>query len=259
MLYEPAFFDFFFIHLQIDIYEETKRETHSYTLPDVTERNCSHVFKVAFGAIYSVRVSTNEVDAMFTASQTFHAPPILAPYEVKSFLERNGSCVVYWQERNVSEIGGYVYEVLVSPGNKLNVSTAMKFTTKDHTFIYTNSTDNMYTFAVRVRSDLGYYSGASESVTCLHLGEEAEAEIVPMTGSSLTAILVVSFLIVLVLCGALAVFVMKHRKLQNSFTRFANSHYDTRSGAATFDDHGLEDEDSPQITGFSDDEPLVIA
>lgn len=60
--------------------------------------------------------------------------------------------------------------------------------------------------------------------------------------------------------------VVRHRRLQRSFVSFANTHYDTRSGATTFttgaENAGLgdeDDDDEPVIRGFSDDEPLVIA
>lgn len=68
-------------------------------------------------------------------------------------------------------------------------------------------------------------------------------------------------LLIIGLGSALAYFVIRHRRLTNSFTQFANSHYDTRRGQATFPGttDGLEEEDSPVIRGFSDDEPLVIA
>ena len=47
--------------------------------------------------------------------------------------------------------------------------------------------------------------------------------------------------IILVLVVILVYFVVRHRRLQQSFMSFANSHYDTRSGTATFantDDDG---------------------
>ncbi|GLH07501.1 Vitellogenin receptor [Gryllus bimaculatus] len=78
--------------------------------------------------------------------------------------------------------------------------------------------------------------------------------------SNLATILVPVILLLLVLVAGLVFFAMRHRRLQRSFASFANSHYDTRSGAATFSgSDGLEEEDSPVIRGFSDDEPLVIA
>lgn len=78
---------------------------------------------------------------------------------------------------------------------------------------------------------------------------------------------VVGALAVLVALGlVLAFLVVRHRRLQRSFVSFANTHYDTRSGATTFstgaDNGGLaddEDDDDPIIRGFSDDEPLVVA
>ena len=41
-------------------------------------------------------------------------------------------------------------------------------------------------------------------------------------------------LLIVALGSALAYFVVRHRRLTNSFTQFANSHYDTRRGQATF-------------------------
>ncbi|XP_033641107.1 sortilin-related receptor-like isoform X1 [Asterias rubens] len=69
--------------------------------------------------------------------------------------------------------------------------------------------------------------------------------------------------LILLLVVFLVFFIVRHRRLQRSFMSFANSHYDPRSGTATFsndDDNDLGDEeDQPMIRGFSDDEPLVVA
>ena len=69
----------------------------------------------------------------------------------------------------------------------------------------------------------------------------------------------VAVVVVAALAAALAVLLVRQRRLQRSFVNFVNPHYDTRSGAATFTDQTLEEENSPVIRGFSDDEPLVIA
>lgn len=41
-------------------------------------------------------------------------------------------------------------------------------------------------------------------------------------------------ILILGLTVAVAFFMWRHKRLQHSFASFANSHYDTRSGAATF-------------------------
>ncbi|CAH1796241.1 unnamed protein product [Owenia fusiformis] len=74
------------------------------------------------------------------------------------------------------------------------------------------------------------------------------------------AVAAVGGIVIVALIVVVIVFVVRHHRLQRSFLSFANSHYDTRTGATTFssgDDWAEEEE--PMIRGFSDDEPLVIA
>ncbi|RZC34546.1 sortilin-related receptor-like [Asbolus verrucosus] len=234
----------------IRVFERTKHQT--WYIQKSNTSDLSHVFNITYGAVYDISVATDDPEAIYMPNVTYYAPPILPPYEVKSIVENNGSFFVYWQERNVSEpVGDYQYEILVSEGNTLNETTAERFLVKKPPFIYTNASSNMYTFAVQIVTASGYKSLMSERIS-------AAATPTPISSTSLSLILGLATL-ALVALSVLGFFVVKHRRLQNSFTRFANSHYDTRSGAATFDDNGLEEEESPQITGFSDDEPLVIA
>ena len=54
--------------------------------------------------------------------------------------------------------------------------------------------------------------------------------------SGLLSVAVPVVLIIIALAAALGLYVMKHYRLRNSFTSFANSHYSTSSGAAIFTD-----------------------
>lgn len=63
---------------------------------------------------------------------------------------------------------------------------------------------------------------------------------------------------------------MRRRRLAEAYRGFVASHYDPQSGEAIFvsngddDDTGLaldddQDAETPLITGFADDEPLIVA
>ncbi|XP_014768390.1 sortilin-related receptor isoform X1 [Octopus bimaculoides] len=116
----------------------------------------------------------------------------------------------------------------------------------------------MYQLKVRLNKIDGYY-GKFSSVASLAIPLTVKASSV-----NLVAIVVpisVVTLILVILGSILLVLFVRHKRLQRSFLAYASSHYDPRSERTTFNsaEYLGEDEDSPMITGFSDDEPLVIA
>lgn len=219
----------------------------------VNGTSLSHVFNISYGGIYDISIATGRHNASYSKPITYRAPAILPPFEIQVVTESNGSYVVYWQERELPpSMGKYFYEVLVHEGNSLNETTAQRFQVDKPPFVYSNSSATTYTFAVRIKTAKGLKSVTSELLS--KRGEEIQ-----QASTNLPAIIVPSLLVLVVLLAVIVFLVVRHRRLQSSFTRFANSHYDTRSEAATFDDSSLEEDESPQIRGFSDDEPLVIA
>lgn len=71
-----------------------------------------------------------------------------------------------------------------------------------------------------------------------------------------------SILLIVGTGGTVFYMVRRHRRLSNSFSRFANSHYDTKTGTTRIgdeEDHHHNDPDNiNDLPRFDDDEPLVI-
>lgn len=216
-------------------------------------KKLSHTVTVENGGTYSIKVSTNAPNAAYSEPVTYTAPPIYPPFEVKVLPEVNGSFFVYWGELEVKPNGPFSYEVLVQEGTSLDEHKAQKFTVDHPPFIYTNDSASTYTFAVRIKTEKGYVSLLSDSLSKVSQKQVVENSV------NVPAIVIPSLLVLICLIAVITFLVIRNRRLHNSFVRFANSHYSSRSGAATFDDNGLEEEESPRIIGFSDDEPLVVA
>lgn len=207
------------------------------------------------GGVYAIVVSTTVRDAKESEPVVYEAPIIYPPTEFHIVPEANGSYFLYWNEPEVKPDGPFYYEVLVHAGREMNETTAQIVKVDRPPFVYTvNASAGIYTFSVRIRSKKGFVSPKSESLSSALEGLEA-----PRT--NLPAIIVPSVLLLVVcLVAVIVTLVLRNRRLHNNFVRFANSHYNTRSDAATFDENGLdEEEENPRIVGFSDDEPLVVA
>lgn len=83
-------------------------------------------------------------------------------------------------------------------------------------------------------------------------------------------------MLIAAMCGVIFFMVRRHRRLSNNFSRFANSHYDTKTGTTRIgnedDIHDIRRDNGEEINewerrdndninnmpGFDDDEPLVV-
>ncbi|XP_056330137.1 sortilin-related receptor-like [Danio aesculapii] len=194
--------------------------------------------------------------------------PLPAPEALK-ILEEEDHVFLFWKslavkDRTFNESRGY--EVYVHD-SVTNSTKCLGNTTE--TFFRINSllAGHNYTFSVQARcllsnqlcgesavllyDELGKAAGPNDAASQSGKSEDMAAIVVP-----------VLFLLLVGVCGGLVVLYLRHRRLQHSFTAFANSHYNSRLGSAIFssgDELGDDDEDAPMISGFSDDVPMVIA
>lgn len=145
----------------------------------------------------------------------------------------------------------------------------------------------MYYAAVSILESHGYSSARSEPLDMLFFYNEinpaANASDDSGSSSHVYVAVAVGVVIAIALGASLVFLLIRHRRLQRSFVNFANTHWSGNSGGVTFSDQDqtlgkktisavkldcsssvlncavVEEEDSPVIRGFSDDEPLVIA
>ncbi|KAG5268084.1 hypothetical protein AALO_G00208070 [Alosa alosa] len=202
------------------------------------------------------------------ATYTLNTVPLPAPEALK-ILNEHDHIFLFWKslavkEKTFNESRGYEVHVYDSVTNS---TTCLGNTTE--TFLRINNllAQHNYTFSVRARCLL---NGQLCGEPALLLYNDPDAPAGPDdaraqsggAGDAAAVVVPVLFLLLLGLCGGLLLLYLRHRRLQHSFTAFANSHYNSRLGSAIFssgDELGDDDEDAPMISGFSDDVPMVIA
>ena len=101
------------------------------------------------------------------------------------------------------------------------------------------------------------FDKARQSIMTMSLSEEGS---ITIPEKSAVGTVIGVLLVMLVLGSGLGYYAFTNRRMRSRFREFAAGHYSSATGAATINHSALidDDDDSPIIRGFSDDEPLVM-
>ncbi|XP_068235638.1 sortilin-related receptor-like [Palaemon carinicauda] len=242
---------------KLRITDGVKNETSYYQLPSNGSIQQSHEIDVHYGGRYSISVSSALKDARYSQPVVCSGPPIPAPYE----LTFNPSDESFFWRVNPSMprkllAKNNTFELYISKNS--NMSEAKSYSSSSPPLIVNDlSPGVIYYAAVALKDDEGYLSPKS---SVLRIEKPIGSEIV-LSQNSVVGVAVSVILVVVALVVIVAIMAVRHRRLARSFLTFANTHYDRSQGTTLITtDHNLdEDDDSPMIRGFSDDEPMVIA
>ncbi|XP_067129295.1 sortilin-related receptor-like [Centruroides vittatus] len=214
---------------------------------------------IHLGAEYLIKVRTNASGSHFT-NISFTAPEIPVPQQVKVILEQNGSLFIDWKEPEMpSELKNHSYKYFVWLSEDKSINKASHYTASTPPVIIPSvPKGKIYHVAVNIVDKEGYQSKLSD---WNDFGNPNEAQKIVVSINNLVSIVVPIVIVITVLIAAVVFFAVRHHRLQRSFLSFANSHYDAHAVSATFSNNEEldEEEDSPMIRGFSDDEPLIVA
>uniref|UniRef100_A0AAG5DRM1 Sortilin-related receptor n=1 Tax=Anopheles atroparvus TaxID=41427 RepID=A0AAG5DRM1_ANOAO len=251
----------------IKVRELMLNKTSIVTVQPSSNKTLTHVFrKIPKGAAYEVSVSTDLPNAQ-AVSMVVYSAPLPSPDQLQVWPEINGTHVVYWKAVSDFKDDGYVYEVIVNEGHGINVSVppVLTLTAKEPPVfiepyqLKAIGENGIFTIGVRLKTDHGLYSEIVETESFTKHDMQSLLQASSPAGVSAWMWIVPTVVAVTLLVVVVYGF-QRHRRLQTSFSRFANSHYDTRTGATRIGCTLDDDEHEHQVPrSFSDDEPLVIA
>ncbi|KAK8747660.1 hypothetical protein OTU49_016520, partial [Cherax quadricarinatus] len=241
---------------RLSIRDVIRNETSYYMLMNQKNHTHSHTVVAHWGGFYSIYVSTSLPGARSSRPAVCRGPVIPPPYDL-TYNPVDGS--FFWRRNRTLP-----HEILTNCSYVLYIARARNMSkastyecAKPPLVINSLSLGIIYYAAVAIKDSHGYLSPRSQLIRVEKpLGDE-----LVLSQSSVVGVSVSVFLVVVALIMVVGVLAVRHRRLARSFLTFANTHYDRSQGTTHITtDHNLdEDDDSPMIRGFSDDEPLVIA
>ncbi|CAL4120398.1 unnamed protein product, partial [Meganyctiphanes norvegica] len=255
----------------LDIKEITRNEPVStFKLPGGNHLNVKHHVHLHWGGHYRVNLSTIIDDEASGPKVGRSSKPIFvdgpeypAPKQLE-YIPNGNDDTFYWRSgHESSDMPEHILKmkptfVLYVSYDK-NLSKPRTYESKTRNLVVPDlQHSTIYYAAVALKDDDGYYSPKSPIIGF----QKDPADIIVMSKTSVVGVVTSVVVVVLLLLAVVAVLAVRHRRLARSFITFANTHYDRNQGTTlitTADNNLDEDDDSPMIRGFSDDEPLVIA
>lgn len=255
----------------VDIRDVTLDKMSHVTLQPSRNATVQLPLEVHHGALYEITVQTDATGSRPSGVVTLSGPAIPPPHQLSIGKQVGGNVTLYWRDQELPHeivAHNYSYVIWISKDSSFqDLNKTLRYESKEPQFqLPEDHHGEMYYAAVSIEDSHGYSSMRSEPLDMLFVfGEEIKpasgTSDIDATGGSTHVYVAVSIgvIIAAALAASLVMLLVRHRRLQRSFSSFASTHFNTRSESTIFSDQALEDDDSPVIRGFSDDEPLVIA
>ncbi len=232
-----------------------------------------HVFDqgVHFGTTYRFSVKTDDPNSVQSVPVNITTIPIPVPESFNSHIDVTASSHVIMWTMPEKRLKGYLLDDFKKGliTYRLYLSSHANMTTSEKIINVTSSNmyrlpfselegGRLYFVAVSMVDKDGYESRMTDPVA---IESPVSDKSIVVSTNNVAGVLVPIMLIIVVLGAALAYYVHRNRRLTRSFQEFA-SRYSPASGSASILNHSALDDDddySPIIRGFSDNEPLVVS
>jgi len=249
--------------------EVTGKETYT-TLAKVANLSLSHTYRqLEKGSKFSVRISVNIKDATPSSPVYLYGTPIPTPMSVYAHPVAEGFDVSWAPVPSAQS-----YEVVLSTDPTFtNLTCSIILPVKNSPFIIqptvlSNETysaspctsSHEFSVGVRAVTAKGYKSAINKAAQSFMTLSLSQAGTITIPEKSAVGTVIGVLLVMLVLGSGLGYYAFTNRRMRSRFREFAAGHYSSATGAATINHSALidDDDDSPIIRGFSDDEPLVM-
>jgi hypothetical protein len=231
-----------------------------------------HVFDAGmhFGTSYRFYVKTDDPNSVPAGPVNITTIPIPTPESLIYHPDLNSSTHVILWRMPEKKLKGYLledfkkgavsYRVYVSSFSNMSLpEMVINVTTTSYRLPMSDlQAGKLYFLAVTLVDKEGYESKMSDEIV---IESPISEKSIVVTPNNVAEVLVPILIVIVVLGVALAYYVHRNRRLSRSFAEFA-SRYSPASGSASILNHSALDDDddySPIIRGFSDNEPLVVS